>query len=81
MCVSVCVWMCVWIYVYEHSCTLSDLVLPEAATSPDGSLSPWICSLLDLKEGSLIQLPDWDFSRNSWYTLSISGHQVALGRA
>lgn len=38
-------------------------------------------SLLDLKEGILTQSSVLVFSRNSWYRLSMSGHQLALGRA
>ena len=62
-------------------CVLMVLSLPEETASPDGSLSPWMWSLLDLKEGSLIQPLDLVFSRNSWYRLSMSEHQLALGRA
>lgn len=54
--------------------------VPEETANPDGILSPWMWSLLDLKEGSLSQPSALVFSRNSWYMLSMSGNQLALGR-
>lgn len=67
----------------EQMCpqALPGQALPEATANPNGSFSPWMWSLLDLKEGSLTQPSVLVFSRNSWYRFSMSGHQLALGRA
>lgn len=60
---------------------LSGQALPAVTIASNGSLSPRMWSLLDLKEGSLTQPSVLVFSRNSWYRLSMSGDQPALGSA